>query len=102
MKHEFADGKYTVINENDGYLTALRYGEPWQDLTGNHLIYWMLVEVDTLKQQRNELLETLNILTAAIECLGAYASDFFQAKQNLQEDIDKARLVISKVTENSK
>ena len=28
MKHDFADGKYTVINDN-GKLTALLHGEPW-------------------------------------------------------------------------
>jgi hypothetical protein len=51
MQHDFADGKYTVINDN-GKLTALRYGEPWaRDLTGDNLIYSMLVEVDRLKQE---------------------------------------------------
>lgn len=51
MKHSFADGKYTIINDN-GILTALRYGEPWErDLTGDNLIYWMLVEVDRLKTE---------------------------------------------------
>ena len=59
MKHDFADGKYTVINDN-GKLTALRHGEPWaRSLVGDNLIYWMLVEVDELKTQRNELLEAL-------------------------------------------
>lgn len=48
MQQSFADGKYTVIYEG-GKVTALRYGEPWQDLTGNNLVYWMLVEVDKLR-----------------------------------------------------
>ncbi len=57
MRHDFSDGKYTVINDN-GKLTALRHGEPWgRDLTGDNLIYWMLVEVDNLKQQRDALLK---------------------------------------------
>jgi hypothetical protein len=48
-QHTFADGKYTVINDN-GNLTALRHGEPWtRDFTGDNLIYWMLVEVERLK-----------------------------------------------------
>jgi hypothetical protein len=55
MKHDFADGKYTVINDN-GKLTALRHGEPWsRDLTGDNLIYWMLVEVDRLKDEVRQL-----------------------------------------------
>jgi len=49
MRHDFNDGKYTIINDN-GQLTALRNGEPWgRDLTGDNLIYWMLVEVIRLK-----------------------------------------------------
>lgn len=54
---DFADGKYTVINEN-GKLTALRYGESWgRDLTGDNLIYWMLVEAIRLKEERDALAE---------------------------------------------
>lgn len=47
-QQHFAGGKYTVISDK-GSLTALRHGEPWQDLTGNNLVYWMLVDVDRLK-----------------------------------------------------
>jgi hypothetical protein len=60
----FADGKYTVINEN-GLLTALRHGEPWQrDLTGDNLVYWMLVEALELKRQRDLMLDALNNIAA--------------------------------------
>ena len=52
---DFGDGKYTVINDN-GSLKALRYGEPWKrDLTGDNLIYWMLVEAIRLKEERDHL-----------------------------------------------
>ena len=58
-KMDFADGKYTVINDN-GKLTALRYGEPWaRDLAGDNLVYWMLVDSLRLKEQRDALLEAL-------------------------------------------
>jgi hypothetical protein len=51
MKHTVANGEYT-IELNNGNLTALRYGEPWdRDLTGDNLVCWMLFEIDTLKQQ---------------------------------------------------
>jgi hypothetical protein len=56
MRHDFCDGKYTVIHE-PGKLTALRNGEPWQDLVGNNLVYWMLVEVDRLKNELGKLSE---------------------------------------------
>jgi hypothetical protein len=62
MRHEFADGKYTVINDN-GKLTALRHGEPWgRDLVGDNLVYWMLIEVDTLRAVNQELLEACQTL----------------------------------------
>ena len=55
----FAGGKYTVISDN-GNLTALRHGEPWRrDLTGDNLVYWMLVEALELKRQRNLMLNAM-------------------------------------------
>ena len=56
MRHDFEDGKYTVINDN-GNLVALRHGEQWRDLNGDKLVCSMLLEVDALKAQRDELLE---------------------------------------------
>lgn len=57
MQHSFNDGKYTLYNDN-GKLTAFRNGEPWdRDLTGDNLIYWMLVEVDRLKAALSEMVE---------------------------------------------
>lgn len=49
-QYTFADGKYTVISDS-GKLTALRNGEPWRDLAGDNLVYWMLVEVLRLKAE---------------------------------------------------
>jgi len=54
MRHDFAEGKYTVISSN-GNLVALRNGEPWKrELLGDQLVYAMLAEVDQLKQERDE------------------------------------------------
>lgn len=61
MKHSFAEGKYTVIQET-GIMHALRNGEHWRDLTGDNLIYWMLVEVDELKGKQHELMEEIAAL----------------------------------------
>lgn len=59
IQHSFDDGKYTVINDN-GKLTALRHGKPWvRDLTGDNLVYWMLVEVDNLKSEVARLTQLL-------------------------------------------
>lgn len=65
-KMDFADGMYTVIYDN-GKLTALRYGEPWQDLIGNKLVYFMLMEAMALKAQNAALSDALNL---ALRCHG--------------------------------
>lgn len=51
------DGKYSVIND-DGRLTALRHGEPWRNLSGDNLIYWMFVEIVNLKAEIAQMAET--------------------------------------------
>ncbi len=43
-----ADGKYTVVIDG-GTLTALRHGEPWRDLCGDNLIYWLAVELQAAR-----------------------------------------------------
>lgn len=54
-KESFDNGKYTAIFYEKGGLTALRYGEPWRDLTGDNLFYWMLVEVAGLREENRRL-----------------------------------------------
>lgn len=45
MQKDYDNGKYTVVfDEGTGALYALRYGEYWKDLSGDKLIYWMLVD----------------------------------------------------------
>lgn len=84
MRHDFADGKYTVISDN-GKLTALRHGEPWpardEKLVGDKLVYWMLVKVD-------ELTDTLN---------KEVSDRVLLAKLNLamMDDITKLRHVVT-------
>ena len=45
------DGKYTVQIGDDGSLKALRYGEPWRDLTGDKLIYCLAAELQAAREQ---------------------------------------------------
>jgi hypothetical protein len=85
MKHDFANGKYSVSCV-DGKLTALRYGEPWErGLTGDNLVYWMLVEVDEFKSQRDELLAVLKLALPTLQKLKfeadcSYGSNFSRAQ----------------------
>jgi hypothetical protein len=66
LQRSFDNGKYTVIN-NNGLLSALRYGEPWRELTGDNLVAVMFHEVDRLHEVNTELLEALKVALATIE-----------------------------------
>lgn len=48
LKVTVCDGKYTVIQTDDG-LRALRYGQEWRDLTGDGLVLALAQEVDELR-----------------------------------------------------
>lgn len=52
------DGKYSIIQKENGSLEALRYGESWRDLTGDNLVYAMTVEIQKLTKALSELLNT--------------------------------------------
>lgn len=47
-----ASGDYTVLWDGKGSLTALRHGEPWQDLTGNNLVLSLAMDLDELRKGR--------------------------------------------------
>lgn len=60
---DFEDGKYTVIYD-EGHFKALRYGQPWRDLTGDNLVYAMLVKAIQLKEERDALAAQIKELEA--------------------------------------
>ncbi len=45
------NGKYRVIQDNEGNLRTLRYGEEWRDCCGDNLIYCLAAEVERLREQ---------------------------------------------------
>lgn len=46
------DNKYTVgFDEATGKLSAERYGEPWRDLTGDNLVYWLAMELQEARDK---------------------------------------------------
>ncbi len=47
------DGKYTILINSLGALSALRYGEPWRDLVGDNLVRAMVVEIERLREKEN-------------------------------------------------
>lgn len=49
-----ADGKYTVVIKETGGMEALRYGEPWRELTGDGLIYSLATELADAREKLAE------------------------------------------------
>lgn len=49
------DGKYTLVHDTNGGLSALRHGEPWQDLTGNIMVYACFCEIAELRKRLSEV-----------------------------------------------
>ena len=88
----FADGKYVVIC-NNGLLTALRNGEPWdRDLIGDNLVYWMFVEAKKLEADLCALRSDLKIANGANGILHKALSD-------ANQELALARLTIARYRE---
>ncbi len=49
LLHVQVGNKYTVIQDADGSLRALRYNEEWQDLTGDNLTLTMAQRIEALE-----------------------------------------------------
>lgn len=67
MRHDFCDGKYTVVFEDDGRLHALRYGETWRDLAGDKMVLSMLQAFDSQQKQLARAAYLLNLADGAID-----------------------------------
>ncbi len=49
---DLCDGKYSVIYDFEtGRSEALRYGEPWRDLCGDHMVLAMFDRIIELEEQ---------------------------------------------------
>lgn len=49
------DGKYALVHNTHGHMHALRYGDPWQELTGNKLIGACFNEIVELRKRLQEV-----------------------------------------------
>jgi len=49
---ELEGGKYRVVLDSDGYLSADRYGEAWRDLTGDKLILALCQRIRELEETK--------------------------------------------------
>jgi hypothetical protein len=48
---EIADGKYEIRIYENGGLEAYRYGEFWQDLTGNKMVFCLAYELNEAREE---------------------------------------------------
>ena len=57
---ELENNKYTTYVKHDPYeFKALRYGEPWRDLCGDNLIFFLMVDLIEAGNKINKLEEEL-------------------------------------------
>lgn len=52
-----SDGKYTVIQDRDGLLFALRHGQSWhgRDMTGDNLVLTLAQDLRAARERIKEL-----------------------------------------------
>lgn len=68
MEIKLDNGKYTIIQKENGSLEALRHGERWRDLTGDNLIFYM---AHTIEEQQ----ELIWLLANAIKPFARFSCD---------------------------
>jgi predicted nucleic acid-binding Zn-ribbon protein len=56
------DGKYTIIQKPTGKTRVLRYGEEWDDVTGDNLICGLARELQESRERIKQLEDELNEL----------------------------------------
>jgi hypothetical protein len=51
---ELEGGKYTICRSASGEMVALRYGEPWRDLTGDKLVGALVDELTGFLEEKKQ------------------------------------------------
>jgi hypothetical protein len=51
--------EYSVLIEDNGRMTALRYGDPWRDCTGDGLVLALTLALDRIRNPKPEETEAL-------------------------------------------
>lgn len=93
MRHDFDDGKYTVIfDETSGRMSALRYGDEWRDLCGDKLIYSMLSAYDSTSLEVAQLQARVAELEAALSLMYEFHKTMaWGSETNKREALEEAR-----------
>lgn len=81
ITEHFEGEKYTVILDDKG-LRALRYGEEWRSFLGDKLIFLMLWEIHTLREERKGFLK---LIESEIEMLDKLKESREELKKTMKE-----------------
>lgn len=61
---DVAEGKYSVLHDGEGKMTALRYGEPWgRSLVGDNLVFWLAVELHEARSRKEPWASVMTVAT---------------------------------------
>lgn len=87
------EDKYTLKVEESGAAVCLRYGEPWRDLTGDHLIGALIAEVEETREAYANLVSESNALRQKVIEQAQDIRDLLALREkntNLEAEIGRA------------
>lgn len=76
--------KYEIVENTNETLAAFRHGEPWLDLTGDNLIYFLALQHEELKEMLTYCVEVMSELPT-LNVFGGLA--VFEAANELLEKL---------------
>lgn len=78
------DGKYEVSYNNGVDFKALRYGQPWRDLTGDKFVGALCIRIEEQETEIKELKARLDSIHSWIVCSAiATPEDMMQSAQTI-------------------
>lgn len=54
LKVTVDDGKYTIVQYDNGQVIVYRYGFKWRDCTGDGLILALAQEINKIQEEKND------------------------------------------------
>ncbi len=60
LRMTICDGKYTIIQDSNWKTRILRYGEEWRDVTGDHVIGGLALELQEARDRIKRMESFIN------------------------------------------
>lgn len=87
---DVAEGKYSVLHDGKGKMTALRYGEPWgRDLVGDNLVFHLAAELHETREVCRKMVHGLKQAQGYVETVSGKIMGE-EDKSGVLEDINAA------------